>query len=355
MASYLITNIVIFLSCFFTVAILVNAPARLKFYLYMISLTSWFVPWSALYSLFKSALTNVDIENSRLLTIEVYSLDYVLITFEYYIQKLTSLTFSDALVATALITIVGALWFLLDVVQSRRFHQSRIVNSKTIDSDVNVVYNNPKNVEIRVGDFSSPGAITGFFKPKIWIDSAITCPDKLKLVLLHELQHIQQNDHLWMWWLAAVQRIFWWNPIVQYCIRQCKLELELSCDEQCDLELPDRSYVIGLAGILINHAKTQNDHRLTLLNIKHSRKLNVQRIQRLMVSCRLKSWHRVTCMMGGLLCITSVFSIAIATPLCVSTFDQSQNYALKLTAEKNHKDNCPDNKRLLSASALTNK
>lgn len=346
MASYLITNIVIFLSCFFTVSILVNAPARLKFYLYMISLTSWLVPWSAVYSVFKSAFMNVDIQNNKLLTIDIYSLDYILITLEYYIQKITSLTFSGALITAVFITMLGVFWFVLDLFQSRHFHQSRINNSKIIDTNLSIVYDNPKNIEIRVGNFSSPGAITGFLKPKIWIDRSIVCPNKLKLVLLHELKHIQQNDHLWMWWLAMVQRLFWWNPIVHYCIRKCKLELELSCDEQCDLELPNKSYVVGLANILINHAKAQNDHRFTLLNIKHSKKLNVQRIERLMISCRLKSWHRATCFTVGMLCVTAVLSIAIATPLCGSTINKSQNYLLKMTAEKKHKDNCVENKVL---------
>lgn len=343
MASYLITNIVIFLCCFLTLSILVNAPARVKFYLYIISLTSWLVPWSAIYSLLKTVLINDALEQSRLLTINIYSLDYVLITLEYYIQSITSLTFSGFIFVMATLSIAGVLWFLLDAVQSRRFHQSLFGQSTAIKNPHKIVYDNPKNIEIRVGSFSSPGAITGFFKPKIWIDNSVNCPDKLKVVLLHELKHIQQNDHLWMWWLAVIQRVFWWNPIVQYSIKQCKLELELSCDEQCDLELPEKAYVVGLANILMSYATNKNENKLTLLNIKHSKKFNIKRIERLMVTCQFNSKHLASCLIGLFLCAGSIFSIAIATPMCVATLNQSQNYLLKVSAEKKHKNSCTKN------------
>jgi beta-lactamase regulating signal transducer with metallopeptidase domain len=353
MASYFITNIVIFLSCLLTISVLVNAPARLKFYLYIISLASWLVPWSALFSLLKTGLVTEVVEQSRLLTINIYSLDYILITLEYYIQSLTLLTFKDLAVVVAFITTVGFLRFILDAIQSRRFHQSLNNSSTELSTDHELKYDNPKNIEIRVGNFSSPGAITGFFKPKIWIDNSVKSPEKLNLVLLHELKHIEQHDHLWMWGIAVIQRLFWWNPIVQYSIRQCKLELELSCDEQCDLALPEKSYVVGLADILINQTKCTNEKGLTLLNIKHSNKFNIKRIERLMVNCRFQTKHLASCLMGLFLCVGSVFSIAVATPMCVSTINQSQNYLFKVTAETKHKNSCPKKKALLATLVIT--
>lgn len=340
MASYLITNITIFLSCLLTVSILKNAPARPKFYLYMISITSWLVPWSAVFTCFKTIFVNERFQNERLLDINIYSLDYLLISIEYYIQNITSLTFSDLVVAVMVMITAGVLWFLVDVIKSMNFHNFRLKNSTTIKNNDNIIVDNPKNVDIRVGNFNSPGAITGFLTPKIWIDNSVNCPEKLKLILLHELKHIQQNDHLWMWWLAVMQRLMWWNPIVHYAIKQCKLELELSCDEQCDLELPEKSYALGLANILISQTNRTNEQAFTLLNIKHSNKFNVKRIEKLMINCRLQSWHLATCFIGLFMCLSSVFTIAIATPMSVSSLDKSQNYLLKITAENNHKSSC---------------
>lgn len=338
MASYIVTNLAIFLSCLFTISLLVNAPARLKFYMYIASLASWLVPWSAVYTWVKTVLIGSAVQSSSL-HISKYSLDYWLFEFEFYLQNLTSFTLNDLLWAMFIMTMIGILWFTLDFKQAYHFHQSRMKHSKPINEALITNCFNPKKIEIRVGNFASPGAITGFLKPKIWIDDSINCTDKLTLVVLHELNHIQQKDHLWMWWLAFMQRVFCWNPIVQFCIRHCKVELELSCDEKCNLELPEKTYAMGLASILMSHAKNQKDQKFTLLNIKHSKKLNVKRIERLMVNCRLKLWHRFTCLLGIFLCISSVATIAIASP--VTNTSPSQNQLQKVLNDKSH-ENCQD-------------
>ena len=55
-------------------------------------------------------------------------------------------------------------------------------------------------------------------------------PEKLRLVLAHELAHVRRRDHLvrWIEWLAGV--LFWWNPVVRWAQRNLRANEEICCD-----------------------------------------------------------------------------------------------------------------------------
>ena len=55
-------------------------------------------------------------------------------------------------------------------------------------------------------------------------------PEKLRLVLAHELAHVRRRDYLvrWVEWSAAV--LFWWNPVVWWAQRNLRANEEICCD-----------------------------------------------------------------------------------------------------------------------------
>ncbi len=69
--------------------------------------------------------------------------------------------------------------------------------------------------------------------PRIVVPSALVeglSSADLRLVLAHELAHIQRRDHWvrWVEWLSGV--VFWWNPVTWWARHHLRANEELACD-----------------------------------------------------------------------------------------------------------------------------
>jgi hypothetical protein len=104
--------------------------------------------------------------------------------------------------------------------------------------------------EIRIVANSDVAAATGWLRPTIWIGDRHTGM-RLKLALVHELTHARQRDALWLAAIAAVRRLYWWNPLVAYLARQGVLMIESTCDHESATHFAKDQYVSELASLLL--------------------------------------------------------------------------------------------------------
>jgi hypothetical protein len=104
--------------------------------------------------------------------------------------------------------------------------------------------------EIRIVTDSDVAAATGWSRPTIWIGDR-HIGTRLKLALVHELTHARQRDPLWLAAIAAVRRLYWWNPLVAYLARQAVLMLESTCDHRSARHFAKNQYAAELASMLL--------------------------------------------------------------------------------------------------------
>jgi beta-lactamase regulating signal transducer with metallopeptidase domain len=75
-------------------------------------------------------------------------------------------------------------------------------------------------------------AVTGFAVQRIVMpDGADFTPEERALIRSHEWEHISRNDLAVRNLLAALQGVFWFNPLIHIAARELRLDQELACDE----------------------------------------------------------------------------------------------------------------------------
>ena len=79
--------------------------------------------------------------------------------------------------------------------------------------------------------FSSP-CLFGVINPVIFIPESLRDmePNKLKMILLHELAHCKRNDIVVNIAILIYQCIYWFNPVVVYAFQMMKSDMEPACD-----------------------------------------------------------------------------------------------------------------------------
>lgn len=107
-----------------------------------------------------------------------------------------------------------------------RFHDSRPAASPL-----------PVPVPQRVRVLESPRCASpmtwGWLRPVILLPAeARHWPvDRLRIVLLHELQHIRRADFATQWLAHFACALYWWNPLIWLAARQMQREREKACDD----------------------------------------------------------------------------------------------------------------------------
>ncbi|MEG0905206.1 MAG: M56 family metallopeptidase [Cellulosilyticaceae bacterium] len=90
-----------------------------------------------------------------------------------------------------------------------------------------------KNLPIRVQDTLSSPALVGSIQPSILISKKIVAleDEALKYVLLHEMAHYKRKDHWVNLLLLGLQAIHWFNPMMLYCFKCMRQDIEICTDD----------------------------------------------------------------------------------------------------------------------------
>jgi len=72
--------------------------------------------------------------------------------------------------------------------------------------------------------------VAGLFRPVIYLPDIELPEAQWRTVFRHEVQHIRSHDEWKKLFFAAVQALFWWNPLAQISCKEIDTLIELQCD-----------------------------------------------------------------------------------------------------------------------------
>ncbi|HEY1339146.1 MAG TPA: M56 family metallopeptidase, partial [Bryobacteraceae bacterium] len=95
----------------------------------------------------------------------------------------------------------------------------------------------------------------GIVKPAVFLpaDAALWAPDRLRMVLLHELAHVRRGDLATHLLARTALCLYWWNPLAWFAWREFLKERERAAD---DLVLASGARASDYAGHLLEVART---------------------------------------------------------------------------------------------------
>lgn len=280
-----------------------NAPPRLKFWIAMLGLAAWLVPWPlvALPPLFAAPppVTGWIGESARI------------------VGELPHLSTPLAAVDAARIVPPGAwiallapglVWFAFDFSVHRRTLRGWRRNSR--DGSVLLPLLPSafarRRLRIRVVAGSGSAAASGVLRPTLWIGERLE-GEALRAALIHEGCHARSFDPLWLLFVRLVRRAYCWNPVVAVLARQAELWLEAACDRRCARLLGRRRYTETLARLMLS-ARPGAAAAVALLG---ARGQNVRRLQLLQRPVRVGS-REWACL--ALCAATALGGVSFAAP-----------------------------------------
>lgn len=295
MTDYLLTCTLISLCILLTVKGLKNAPARLNFYILMIALACWFVPWQYFSQLPLFEGTNRYTFNVAQLIPDVKALIPNAEQVATKDELQSDMGIWDLLPSLSnvfmVLVLAGFGLFLLRMGLYVKLIKNLYINSKPSPELKHIKNQYP----IRLTTHTEPAFATGLIKPVIWLESTMINREELDSVIQHEATHLQQGDIYWTWLICFIESVLWWNPICLKLTGLAREQLELSCDELCMEKLKDK-YQLDLASLLLkkqNVISKNNFFTPPLLNIAHSKSFNIQRIKMLNKEKTMKSKYLV--------------------------------------------------------------
>lgn len=307
MLDYFFTNISINLIALCVLIILKDSPARLRFYIMITALFSWFIPWNL--------ISTIPIMSESLspLTYEVFnSLNWLeseqsisvgdaintITPPTTFIDNIENVFYELLSVATLFIFIsaIGLFFFIKDIVKYYSYLKCWHNNSNEDNSLWEEHGFKHHHISIRILNDCSPGMATGPVNPTIWLNKSYHHSSTTKTILTHELNHILQNDPAWMWFVTFAQRFLWWNPLVHLFANFAREQLELSCDEKCRQQLQGR-YANDLAKILLD-SSTMSTKYIAAIPIKNGKNFNIKRMEKLTKENKMKTKHLLALMVG---------------------------------------------------------
>ncbi len=249
-----------------------TAPFRIRFRLIMLALISWVVPYDLIYSLLNQ-------QNLVFISSEISEFNGAI--KQSIASTVPDQPFTSFKTIFMLLIVIGFVLFLHDLVSLKRQLKNYFLKSsvyKTINStEVYQVLDNDNVFTV------------GTIKPKIFIGDKHIGSESLPSIIQHELQHIKNNDQIWLLIITFIQKIFWWNPIVLILSKQARNNIELSCDEMCKQQSLNNSYQKDLAQILLNQHKASGPLTSTFFG---KSKLNIYRIKQLTKEFNMKKHHK---------------------------------------------------------------
>lgn len=306
-----------------------TSPHRMRFLVSITAMCAWLVPWNLLGEIVPATT--------------VYEFTQVQQAFSSKLQSMALLpagqsfegvnTFSvDRSVTPVLIyvllmsSICGIAAFAMSIYQHNQFLSGLSVSARpgnyllrSFSGTCSGAFEMP-NVKIFIQD-KIPGAMcSGMFLPTIWIHEDLVEDCRLPAVLLHELNHVHQKDNYYLFIIAFIEKLFWWNPLVVWMGSQSRKLQELSCDEDCAESMPEYRKV--LSSLILDHidrdCAVQNG-RLSLTILKEHN-FNILRIKQLEGNYAMKPKHIFNLV---LTCCTAIISVSIVTAQ-TSEFSQAE-------------------------------
>jgi hypothetical protein len=267
----LLTALALSASAACCLALLQQAPPRLRFAVAVAGLSAWLIPWGALSSVLPTAPLAATLQAAG---------QWGTLPLGPGLDAATLLTY--ALAAAAL---PGLALFARDCVALQAAERRWRAASRPAADLRSLLPPELARIpaEIRIIANSDVAAASGFRNVTVWIGDSYE-GEQRRLILIHELCHVRGRDPLWLLALAAVRRAYWWNPLVANLARQALLMLESTCDHRSAAHFDKRRYVGELASLVLAGAAPAP----RMIATAHAANLDVQRLRLLRATLRTR-------------------------------------------------------------------
>lgn len=90
-----------------------------------------------------------------------------------------------------------------------------------------------RDISIVIQDTVKAPSLLGILRPRILMSSSVEnlSDQEMQYILMHELAHYKRKDVLVYCLLMVLQVMHWFNPILWYCFKRMRQDMELAADE----------------------------------------------------------------------------------------------------------------------------
>ncbi|MEY3874638.1 MAG: hypothetical protein RL363_1359, partial [Bacteroidota bacterium] len=177
---------------------------------------------------------------------------------------------------TTLLPYIGLVYFLLLLIFSlgtikqfqalNKYRQSaNYASSHSWNEKLKSTYNTNKHYTIGFSTIVTSPITFGWLDPVIILPIAICnqmSVDEIKLILLHEIAHINRNDYVIHLIIEASHKLLYFNPFSYLFVKEISLQREMSCDAWV---LAQTVHPLSYSKTLYNLAA--NNHTVTSANL----------------------------------------------------------------------------------------
>lgn len=135
------------------------------------------------------------------------------------------------LFGAAIFLTAAAVSYVLFLSKKRR-GSIELENCSALD-EIKRELNIKRRIRVRLSRDSDSPMLVGAFFPVIYVPSAATDENALRMIFRHELTHYRRGDLLYKWLTLIVNAVHWFNPfayILSYNVNQ-------SCETACDMSV----------------------------------------------------------------------------------------------------------------------
>lgn len=210
--------------------------------------------------------------------------------------------------------IVIALYYIISsIVMKQKIGKNKVEKAEIIEileqakKDMGI----QNEIELVVQNYKKVPCIYGFFKPKILLTEEILKEDykKIYYIFMHELAHYKRKDILLNKVLILISVIHWFNPILWFCFKQIRQDMELKADEMVLNNInksEEKEYAKTLVALLPISQEEREPARV--LCVSDNKKNMERRINMIKLSEKFKEYKT-------LIGITTLLIV-----LCIGTF-----------------------------------
>lgn len=213
----------------------------------------------------------------------------------------------------AVIGIIILYYFLTSIVMRKRIGKEEVKDKKILD----ILENSKKqmgiekNIKLIKQDYKKVPCIYGLFSTKILVTDEVLQKDEqsLNYIFMHELAHFKRHDLILNKLLILITTIHWFNPILWFCFKQVRQDMELKADEMVLNKIKkdeEKEYAKTLVKLL--PISTEEKQPVKLLCVTDGKKNMERRIKMIKLSDKFKEYK-------ALIGITTLLIV-----LCVGTF-----------------------------------
>ncbi|MCW3490470.1 M56 family metallopeptidase [Dethiobacter alkaliphilus] len=180
-----------------------------------------------------------------------------------------------------------------------------------------------KEIQLVVQTAVNTPSLFGINHPRILITPAMAkmADDDLRYILMHELAHYKRKDLYVNYLLLILQAVHWFNPLVWYCFKRIRDDMEVATDE-CVLSVLEntehRAYGRTLLTMLERfHTPTLAPRLLGMVDDKK----NIERRIRMIKMADYFRDRKTRVLLAGLLCVVLLSGMLLTNGLTANKTD----------------------------------